>query len=83
MRVIERYTLTGPDILVYQATMTDPKVFTKPWTIRVTLQRHKEPSFRITEDECLEDTNGVRHHLPPSRVNEFALPARNCGPLGL
>ena len=65
MRVMERYTLTGPDTLLYEATMTDPKVFTRPWTIRVTLQRHKEPGFRIIEDECLEDANGVRHHLLP------------------
>ena len=65
MRVIERYTLTGPDTLLYEATMTDPKVFTKPWKISVTLQRHKEAGARIIEDECLEDANGVRHHVSP------------------
>lgn len=65
MRVMERYTLTGPDTLRYDATMTDPKAFTKPWTISLTLQRHKEPGFRIIEDECLEDANGVRHHVSP------------------
>jgi hypothetical protein len=65
MRVMERYTLTGPDTLLYEATMTDPKVFTKPWKISVTLQRHKEPGFRIIEDECLEDAQGVRHHVSP------------------
>jgi hypothetical protein len=30
MRVMERYTLTGPDTLLYEATMTNPKVFTRP-----------------------------------------------------
>ncbi len=45
--------------------MTDPKVFTKPWKIRVNLQRHKEAGFRIIEDECLEDANGARHHFSP------------------
>lgn len=65
MRVMERYTLTGPDTLLYEATITDPKVFTKPWKISVTLQRHKEPGFRIVEDECLEDATGVRHHVSP------------------
>src|SRR5690348_8984784 len=65
MRAIERYTLTGPNTLLYEATMTDPKVFIKPWKIGVTLQRHKEAGARIIEDECLEDANGVRHHVSP------------------
>ena len=65
MRVIERYTLTGPNTLLYEATLTDPKVFTKPWKISVTLQRLTEPGSRIIEDECLEDANGVRHHVSP------------------
>ena len=63
MRVIERYTLTAPDTLLYQATMTDPKTFTQPWTLQVPLRRIKEPGFRLIEDECLEDAKGVRHHV--------------------
>ena len=66
MRVIERYTLSDPDTLAYEATMTDPKTFTKPWTIKVSLKRHKEAGFRVIEDECLEDANGARHHVSPS-----------------
>jgi len=65
MQVMERYSMTGPDTLLYEATMTDPKTFTQPWKIRVTLQRHKEPGFRIIEDECLEDATGARHHVSP------------------
>jgi hypothetical protein len=63
MHVLERYTLTGPDTLQYEATMEDPKVFTRPWTLRVNLFRHKEPGFRIVEDECEEDAQGVRRHV--------------------
>jgi hypothetical protein len=29
------------------------------------LHRIKEPGARIIEDECLEDENGVRHHISP------------------
>jgi hypothetical protein len=29
------------------------------------LYRIKEPGARIIEDECLEDSNGVRHHISP------------------
>lgn len=65
MRVMERYTLSGPDTLVYEATITDPKTFTRPWKISTILQRHKEPGFRIVEDECLEDASGARHHVSP------------------
>ena len=52
LHVVERYTFNGPDHIVYRATMEDPKVFSRPWTIEVLLYRHKEPNFRILEYEC-------------------------------
>lgn len=69
MHVVERYTLTGPDSLRYEAAIEDPKVFTGPWRLRVLLYRHKEPGFRILEDECEEDGQGLRRHVrsPASR----------------
>lgn len=52
LHVVERWTRTGPDNMTYRATMEDPKVFSRPWTIEVLLYRHKEPNFRILEYEC-------------------------------
>lgn len=52
LHVVERYTFSGPDHIVYRATMEDPKVFSRPWTLEVMLYRHKEPNFRIMEYEC-------------------------------
>ena len=52
LHVVERWTRTGPDTMTYRATMEDPKVFSRPWTIEVLLYRHKEPNFRILEYEC-------------------------------
>ena len=52
LHVVERWTFNGPDHIVYRATMEDPKVFSRPWTIEVLLYRHKEPNFRILEYEC-------------------------------
>ena len=52
MQVVERYTRTGPDTLQYQATIEDPKVFTRPWTIRMPLYRHTEQNAQLYEYEC-------------------------------
>jgi len=52
-KVVERYTPTGTDTLQYEATMTDPKVFTRPWTIRMTLQPaegHRSARLRVHGD---------------------------------
>jgi len=60
MHVVERYTLTTPDHIRYEATIEDPQVFTRPWTISLMLYRRKEPSVRVLEYECytyaLEDS---------------------------
>lgn len=54
MKVVERYTMTGPDHIRYEATMTDPQTFTRPWTVRVTLYRHVEPDARLGQFKCVE-----------------------------
>jgi hypothetical protein len=63
--VVERYRLTGPDTLEYEARIEDPAVYSRPWTLRTMLDRVKEPGARIIEDECLDDENGVRRHISP------------------
>jgi len=52
LHVVERWTRTGPDTMVYRATIEDRKVFSRPWTIEVLLYRHQEKNFRILEYEC-------------------------------
>ena len=63
--VVERYRMTDADTLEYEAWIEDPVVYSRPWTLRTTLQRVKERGARIIEDECLDDENGVRHHISP------------------
>lgn len=49
LHLVERYTLTGPDHISYEVTIEDPKVFTRPWTMRMLLYRRKEPNLRLLE----------------------------------
>jgi hypothetical protein len=53
-KVTERYTRTGPDHLQYEATIENPGVFTRPWTIRMPLYRRVEPGAQIFEFKCVE-----------------------------
>ena len=58
MRIVERFTRVAGDEISYQATITDPEVFTRPWTIRMPLYLHRETDAQIFEYEChvyLED----------------------------
>jgi hypothetical protein len=52
MQIAERYTLVNADHLRYSATITDPKVFTRPWTMSMLLYRRAEPHFQLLDYEC-------------------------------
>ena len=44
----------SPDIISYEATIEDPKVFTRPWKISMPLYRRQEPNARLLEFRCAE-----------------------------
>ena len=54
LRVVERYTLIGPNHIRYEATMEDPDVFTRPWTISLPLYRRIEEGARLMDFKCVE-----------------------------
>jgi hypothetical protein len=54
LRVVERYTRTGPDHLWYEATIEDPEVFTRPWKISMPLYRRIEPNAQLLDFKCVE-----------------------------
>jgi hypothetical protein len=54
LHVIERYTRTGADHLSYEATIEDPKVFTRPWKISMPLYRRMEKNAQLLEYKCVE-----------------------------
>ena len=58
--VTERYQLLDTDTIEYEATIDDPKVFTKPWTIKLELKRQTHMDG-ILEYQCQaekEEANG-------------------------
>jgi hypothetical protein len=51
--VVERYTRTSPYHLMYEATITDPDTFTRPWTMRMPLYGRIEPGAQLLEFQCI------------------------------
>jgi hypothetical protein len=54
LHVVERYTPVGPDHLMYEVTIEDPNVFTRPWKMRMPLYRRLEKDKQILEYKCVE-----------------------------
>jgi hypothetical protein len=54
LHVVERYTPVSPDVLDYQVTIEDPKVFTRPWKIRLPLYRRQDTNAQLLEFKCVE-----------------------------
>ncbi len=59
LHVVERFTLNSDDTITYTATVTDPKVLTKPWVTGALLRR--PPNTRVEEYECIENNQDVSH----------------------
>jgi hypothetical protein len=58
LRVTERYTRDTHDTIIYEATMEDPEVLTKPWKQYATLRLR--PGERIREYECIENNEDIQ-----------------------
>jgi len=54
LHVVERYTRTSLDVITYEATIEDPKTFTRPWTIRMPLYRRQEKNAQLLDFKCPE-----------------------------
>jgi hypothetical protein len=56
MKVTERYTFRNPDVIDYEATIEDSKVFTRPWKLSLPIYRRVEKNARLLEFKCVEFT---------------------------
>jgi len=54
LHVVERYTRTAPDVLMYEATLEDKNVYSKPWKISMPLHRRVERNAQLLDFKCVE-----------------------------
>jgi len=69
MKVTERYTLADADHINYEATIDDPKTFTRPWKIAFPLYRHTEKNAQLLEFKCVEFVEELMYGHLRKRTN--------------
>jgi len=69
MKVTERYTLADADHINYEATIDDPKTFTRPWKIAFPLYRRTEKNAQLLEFKCVEFVEELMYGHLRKRTN--------------
>jgi hypothetical protein len=59
LHVIERFSTLTPDALMYEVTIEDPKVFTRPWKMSMPLYRRLEKNVELMDFKCVEFSEEV------------------------
>jgi hypothetical protein len=72
LKVTERYTPISPYHIKYEATIEDPKVFTRPWKVSFPLYRRVEENAQLMEFNCVPFVEELMYgpaglFKPPSR----------------
>jgi hypothetical protein len=67
LHLVERFTRIAADNLQYDATMSDPTTWTRPWTARIYFKRIEEP---LLEYACHEGNLGMYGILAGARTAE-------------
>jgi hypothetical protein len=67
LRVVERFARTSPDTILYRATVDDPTVYTRPWTVEISMTRREGSLF---EYACNEGNYGMSGILSGARADE-------------
>lgn len=68
LRLVERFTRVSSDTLLYEATIDDPTVWSRPWTYEVPMQLNDQ---RLYEYACHEGNYGLYNILAGARVSEM------------
>jgi hypothetical protein len=76
LHLIERFTRTADDVLMYQFTVEDPTTWAKPWTAEVPWTKTNVPLY---ESACHEGNNMIANILRGARVAEAEAAAQKKG----
>jgi hypothetical protein len=68
LHVVERFTRVDDDTIHYEVTIDDPPIYTRPWTVRIPLER--DDTYRLYEYACHEGNRAVEHVLRGGRAQE-------------
>ena len=69
MKLIERFTRTDADTLMYEFTVNDPSTFVRPWTAQIPMSKTEGP---IWEYACHEGNYAMTNVLSGARAEEKA-----------
>jgi hypothetical protein len=62
LHVVERYTPVDANTIGYEATIEDPKTFSRPWKIAFPITRILRPGYEIMELACVEGERDLKHY---------------------
>ena len=68
LRVVERFTLAGPDTLEYEVTIEDPAIYTDTWKVAMPLNR--DATYDLFEYACHEGNYGLANSLSAGRAED-------------
>jgi hypothetical protein len=63
LHLVERFTVVDVKTINYEATIEDPKVYTRPWKLALVLERTNQEGFELWEEACHEGERDVPHIL--------------------
>jgi hypothetical protein len=71
LHVVERFTRVAPDVLNYEASITDSKTFTKP--VKLLLPLTTQPGYQVLPYECHEGNHAMHNILSAARAEDRAV----------
>lgn len=75
VHVVERFTMIDKDVIHYEATITDPTVYTRPWTMVSGWKRNNDKPLEIWENACWE---GIQENLEETMYGHKQYPGASA-----